>query len=780
MKKTKKVSRRPVESHPHELLLLEPKTLMVIIITSVLTLLISFLGDRGIKFMTSVVSPVPVHAPFDGTTFPIKQVPNWVKLTEAERKAVYSAIPADKLIAIPTYNPSHLAIPTSDLRWNNADDDAIRNEKITYSTSYLGDYRLSGLENVGSHPAIDIKVPEGTPIYAMANGTVTKAQYSNGGFGNHVALQHNDFPTNDDPNSKTTFYSSYSHLSSISVNVYDVVTKGQLLGFSGSSGTATTPHLHFQIDNDVSSWHPYWPFTTADMNAAGLSFFEAINDGLKKENAVANTINPMRYVQKYFGNQSLMVSAQPEIIQAISAATDEYNSVAFMLQIPGATTITEGDSVKFVIQAFDSKGNLLNKPKFTDEVNLSLLNGNGKLNRETLSSADLKAGITSDINLTETKVGKDKLLLRFREQEFSSPEFEIVAKKTIVAGFTVVPQLASVPLGETVDVAIRAVDLNGAVLNDFVLNENLSAQLNNDSGTLNFQSLAVSSFSNGEAHLKLTTKTAGTTQLIVKYGGLSFYSPTITIIDPTPPVVVEQPVVTPENTDVGTTTATETPATVVAQPEAGTTTEVGTTTTVDIVQVVQPGTTTPEVIAPELPFADIPENSQHFTVLKKLKEIGLVAGYGDGTFKPEREVSRAEAITFILKAIDEKLKEKLEKTFPDVPLTAWFSKYVFTAFELGFVKGYPDGSFRPDSPVTLAEFFTMYFVAAKTDIDPQIISTLPSGITANDWFAPYLQEAIKKNILEVTNNSVDAGKSLTRGDIAKILYRIKELEEKLK
>lgn len=770
MKKTKKVSRRPVESHPRELLLLEPKTLIVIIITSVLTLLVSFLGERGIKFMTSVVSPVPAHAPFDGTTFPIKQIPNWVKLTEAERKAAYSAIPADKIIAIPTYNPSHLAIPTSDLRWNNADDDVIRNEKITYSTPYLGDYRLNGLENVGSHPAIDIKVPEGTPVYAMANGTVIKAQYSNGGFGNHVALQHNDFPTIDDPNSKTTFYSSYSHLSSISVKVYDVVTKGQLLGFSGSSGTATTPHLHFQIDNDVSAWHPYWPFTTADMNASGLSFFEAINNGLKKENAVANTINPMRYVQKYFGNQSLMVSAQPEIIEAISAATDEYNSVAFMLKISGATTFTEGDSIKFVIQAFDSKGNLLNKPKFTDEVKLSLLNGNGKLNRETLLAADLMAGITSEININETKVGKDKLILRFREQEFSSPEFEIVAKKTIVAGFTVIPQVTSVPLGETVDVGIRAVDLDGTVLNDFVLNENLSAQLNNDSGTLNFQSLVVSNFSSGEAHLKMTAKTAGTTQLIVNYGGLSFYSPTITIVDPNP-VVVEQPVV-----------PVIIPATtVVTQPEAGTTTEVvGTTTTVDIVQVIQLGTTTPEVIAPELPFEDILENSQYFTVLKKLKEIGLVSGYGDGTFKPDREVSRAEAITFILKAIDEKLKEQLEKTFPDVPLTAWFSKYVFTAFELGFVKGYPDGSFRPDSPVTLAEFFTMYFVAAKTDIDPQIVSTLPAGITANDWFAPYLQEAIKKNILEVTNNSVDAGKQLTRGDIAKILYRIKELEEQLK
>ncbi|MBI2638670.1 S-layer homology domain-containing protein [Candidatus Peregrinibacteria bacterium] len=706
-----------------ELFLLEPKTLIIVIITSVLTLLIAFFGERGAKYLTSVLSPVPEHAPYDGTTFPLKQIPDWVKLTETERKAAFSAIPPEKIIALPAYNPTRLAIPLSTLKWNDPADDMIRNEKITYSTPYLGSYRLDGIEGSGSHPAVDIKVPEGTPVYAMANGTVVKTQYGNGGFGNHIVIQHNKFPSPDDPNAAATIYSSYSHLSSISVNVNDVVVKGQLIGFSGSSGTATTPHLHFQIDNDSASWHPYWPFTGADQRAAGYSFFEAINNGLKQENAIAYTINSMKYVQKYLGDQTLVVSSQPEVTKAIAQITDAYGKTAFLIQTVNGTQFEEGTEIKFMIQAFDENGNLLTNPVFADEVQLSLLNGNGVINRPKLTAKSLKTGIVNFVFLKETKVGKDKLLLRFRDKEFSSQEFEIIPEPELQPAL-VSPEPTPEPviiLESAVAEAPSATEM--PVITTEILPEPVSAEP----------------------------------------------PPQIVVPIATPEPVNPEPAIEPAPAVSPTQPSTLNPQPSPEPPGESSTHEF-------LVENTGSSSAPTAILYNPQSFTDIPLDSPYFEALTELKKAGLVAGYPDGTFQPDREVSRAEAVTFILRAINAEIREKIETNFPDVSREAWYAKFISTAFDEGFVKGYPDGTFQPATNVNLAEFLTMLFVGAKTDVDPEILIALPQGVTVGDWFAPYIQEAVKKNILEVQNNTVDAAKPMTRGEIAKILYRLKQLE----
>lgn len=104
--------------------------------------------------------------------------------------------------------------------------------------------RLSSLFGLRQHPllgymrmhsGVDIAAPTGTPIFAAADGSVTMAGRS-GGHGNHVRVAHNS--------SLTT---AYSHLSVIAVSSGAFVRRGQLIGWVGSSGLATGPHLHYEV-----------------------------------------------------------------------------------------------------------------------------------------------------------------------------------------------------------------------------------------------------------------------------------------------------------------------------------------------------------------------------------------------------------------------------------------------------------------------------------------------------------------------------------------------------
>ena len=444
-----------------ELFLIEPRIFVAIVITSALTLLITFFGDRGVSFLTSVISTVPAHAPFDGTVSPIKLVPDWVKLTEAERKSTYDQLPASMLIPLPTYNAARLATSMDSLKWGDSKDDQVRDEKITYPVPYMGNYRLDNIEGSGSHLAVDIKVPTNTPIQAIANGTVVKVDLGEGGFGHHIVIQHTNFPSIADANVKTTYYSSYNHLSTIQVKVNDVVKKGQQIALSGMTGTATTPHLHFQIDNDSVLWHPYWPFTSAEMSAAGYGFFEAINNGLGKDKALAATINPMEYVQKYYQGQAVASAPVVSDVPVSPVVTTPIeNSYTFNVLLPGGSQYEQTASVPFAIQAFDDKGKMLSMPNFTDTVTISTKNNNGTLNKTTLTSQDLKVGMVGGLTYTPSNKGADTIVLSFKDKQFTSSEFTITEPVSLVDRLELSVNKSQVAIGESVTVSITAFDAN--------------------------------------------------------------------------------------------------------------------------------------------------------------------------------------------------------------------------------------------------------------------------------------------------------------------------------
>ena len=86
------------------------------------------------------------------------------------------------------------------------------------------------------HNGIDMACASGTPIYATRSGTVTVASYQAGGAGNYVSINHGD-----------GFSSIYMHMTHYIVYAGQQVSKGQVIGYVGSTGISTGPHLHFGI-----------------------------------------------------------------------------------------------------------------------------------------------------------------------------------------------------------------------------------------------------------------------------------------------------------------------------------------------------------------------------------------------------------------------------------------------------------------------------------------------------------------------------------------------------
>lgn len=111
----------------------------------------------------------------------------------------------------------------------------VSNEDLTRIASGYG-YRIHPIFKTHKfHSGIDFTAPKGTPIYATGNGVVSVAE-NGSGYGNHVVIKHG-----------FGYSSLYAHMSRIKARVGQKITRGELIGYVGSTGTSTAPHVHYEV-----------------------------------------------------------------------------------------------------------------------------------------------------------------------------------------------------------------------------------------------------------------------------------------------------------------------------------------------------------------------------------------------------------------------------------------------------------------------------------------------------------------------------------------------------
>ncbi|MFA5855598.1 MAG: S-layer homology domain-containing protein [Candidatus Gracilibacteria bacterium] len=187
------------------------------------------------------------------------------------------------------------------------------------------------------------------------------------------------------------------------------------------------------------------------------------------------------------------------------------------------------------------------------------------------------------------------------------------------------------------------------------------------------------------------------------------------------------------------------------------------------------GPTAP-VRAETIPFPDVSATNPHFSAIMSLVDQGILEGYSDGTFKPDQEVNRAEALKIILMAMSVSIGTGTATGFSDVPATEWYAPYVGTAAAAGIVSGYSDGSFLPGQTVNRAEAVKMLTLAGGSEIGSAESSF--SDVSVDSWYAAYASYAKKWNLEPVQTDGLwHADAAISRANLAEMVYRMQKIKQ---
>lgn len=774
-----------------------------------------FFGQISDYFQASVLQ-VSKITPFDGTVFPVQKVPNWFGAGGSYGNTrTYDEFADSELMPIPDYDPSLLALSASTLGYSGSDLD-VRNMKMVYTVLYLGTYNMDYIEGNGYHPAVDIIMPIGTPVRAIANGEVVKVQELTTGFGKHIVIGHPNVPDPENPGQTTNLYSSYSHLNEVDVKVGDIVNKGDFIGYSGETGTATAPHIHFQLDREDAPFMPYWP--TGNSGALAAQY----------------TSNPMTFVQDNLDNTSNLLAVETSGLHASAGNTDTNNNststnngtttttpvnngsttvidepvLASFELIYESTRVKVGENVQLIVRAIDSDGAFMDD--FNDSVTLKAITQDNVV-EYTLVFVDGEASTTVTV-----PAGATTFKLKVQDGSVEDSQTFTVEESTSNYNYRLAFTDPYVLEGETVRLKISAekggaVDPNYRAITPIVLDTE-------DGLSLSASTLSADDFIDGIATVYVEGSKEGSYEITAEAGDKEFTSDSLKVVGQVAPAasfevshdgfyVPGQPeqitvycldadgdrspvygytvnlnltdspaggqfsktVLTPQDFDSGVATFTYTRSD--AQDA-----------TITVGQGGLQGTSKRIEVNNNLNylFSDVPGTHENIEAINYLYDQGVIKGYEDGTFKPNQTVSRVEALKMIFEAFNISMTPLSEMEFSDTYDDQWYAKYVERALAMGVVQGYDDGTFKPSQTVNRAEFMKLLFETNDTPVPylDQLTEDPYPDVDKDQWFAGYATYAAERNIFPTDEKgNLNPAEGMSRAEVAEVLYRMMVLDQ---
>lgn len=173
-------------------------------------------------------------------------------------------------------------------------------------------------------------------------------------------------------------------------------------------------------------------------------------------------------------------------------------------------------------------------------------------------------------------------------------------------------------------------------------------------------------------------------------------------------------------------------------------------------------------------FADVRVGDPNAEAIAYLKEEEVIKGYDDGTFRPDQEINRAEILKMLLEGFGYNVEvDTEEEPFTDVDYGSWYAPYIMTAYEWRIVNGYDDGTFQPSEMVNRVEFLKILIKTYGIDLTDYPIISLYIDTELDSWYSPYVQYAKDYQLFDIDGEgNFYPDKNLTRGEAAEAIYRM--------
>ncbi len=174
-------------------------------------------------------------------------------------------------------------------------------------------------------------------------------------------------------------------------------------------------------------------------------------------------------------------------------------------------------------------------------------------------------------------------------------------------------------------------------------------------------------------------------------------------------------------------------------------------------------------------FPDVSSDSPNRTAISYLYERDVIKGYEDGTFRPQSEINRAEFLKIVIEAQGTSINEDVfNSCFSDVQ-KQWFAKYVCYAKELGYIKGYSDNTFKAGQTINKVEAIKILLEVFGEPLRSDT-STTYYDVLPNEWYASYVNTASHLGLIDM-GNFLFPGSDMTRGAMAELAFRIMYIRE---